>query len=662
MLNEAILSLHGWGQDDNANEVMKENANKSPTLATMRDLIAGEVSKTILKTKLPTKVQEGIKEGWLWVHDTDYSAIKGEFNCCLPNFKDMLENGTVVNGVKILSPKSFTVACTVLTQLIANLASHQYGGLSVNAIDQLLAPYVRKSYDRNYSRLLETLKDNNFLTETQKEETAHQQAELLTKNEIKDGIQTINYQLNSYTTTNGQTPFITLFMYTPEDFPLREEALQIQEEILTQRLQGMPDNNGNFVTPAFPKLIYTLTSRNHEPGTPDWELTKLAIECSSKRMYPDYISEKKMIEQYGSVFGPMGCRSFLSGFNTTLNDYRLPDNMKPREDFYEGRFNKGVQTINLPWVGLKYAKHDLPQEDKIKLFLSDLSNKLEVLREAGEWRTSEQLFNVKSDVSPVHWQYGGIARLKPGEVINDFLFDGYSSISLGYVGLYEAVLAVTGESHTSNVGRRLADRIFDLFEDKKNSWNSEGVKSLKGTKYEGRSPGWSVYGTPAESLCYRFAKNNTETYGSDYLPGVTDRNWITNSYHVYVGEEIDAFSKLEKESHFQERSTGGSISYVELPNMSKNLVALESLIKYMYDTLFYSEINLRADKCFDCGFEGEINYASDKEKWVCPSCGNEDYSTMSTVRRICGYLGSIQNQTGFNKGKSEEMECRVLHM
>lgn len=599
-------------------EVMEENSNKNAVIAsTQRDLIAGEVSKDLTKRLLlPEKVSKAHDEGILHFHDADY-FLQPIFNCCLINIGDMLDNGTVMNGKMIESPKSFQVACTVMTQIIAAVASSQYGGQSVDV--RHLGKYLRKSYDKFYKELEEKYKDKmpeDLIVSITKDRL---------KSELAAGVQTIQYQINTLMTTNGQSPFVTLFLNLDADDEYLEENAMIIEEILKQRYQGIKNEKGVYITPAFPKLIYVLDEHNCLKGGKYDYLTKLAVKCSSKRMYPDYISAKKMRENYeGNVFSPMGCRSFLAPWKDENGKY-----------VFEGRFNQGVVSINLPQIAL-YAKKDMNK------FFELLDERLELCFEAIMCR-HYSLLGTTSDISPVHWKYGAIARLKSGEKIDKLLKGGYSSISLGYIGVYEMTKAMLGVSHTTKKGKEFALKVMRHLKETCERWKKEtGI-------------GFALYGTPAESLCYRFARIDKEKFGD--IKDITDKGYYTNSYHVDVREHIDAFKKLEFESEFQKISSGGAISYVEIPNMKNNLAALESLVKFIYDNIQYAEFNTKSDYCHVCGFDGEIKI-NDKYEWECPNCGNTDKSKMNVTRRTCGYLG----ENFWNAGKTKEIKSRVTHL
>ena len=601
--------------EESNKDLLEENSNKNAVIAsTQRDLIAGEVSKDIARRKLiPQDLLQAHDEGAIHLHDMDY-IIQPMFNCCLVNMKDMLDKGTVVNGKLIESPKSFQVACNVMTQIIAQIASNQYGGQSIDI--RCLSKYLRKSYEKNLNLCIETLGDIDM---------AEKMADKMTQKDLESGIQTIQYQINTLMTSNGQAPFVTLFMFIEDHDEYKEETAKIIEEILKQRIQGIKNEAGVYVTPAFPKLIYVLDENNIHKDSEFYHLTSLAIRCTAKRMYPDYISAKKMRENYeGNVFSPMGCRAFLSPWKDEHGNYQ-----------FEGRFNIGVVTINLPQIGI-LADGD---EDK---FFEILDKRLEMCKRAGVLRY-DLLKDVTSDSSPIHWQHGAIARLKPHTPIKDLLIGGYATVTLGYIGIYEATLLTIGESHTTPKGKEFAMKIMDIMNEKIKQWKKE------------TNLGFALYGTPAESLTHRFNSIDRERFG--VIENITDKGYYTNSFHVDVREEISAFEKFSFESKFQDKSSGGCISYVEIPNMSKNLKALETLVKYIYDNIQYAEFNTKSDYCQNCGFDGEITINEDGD-WQCPQCGNKDHATMNVVRRTCGYLG----ENFWNEGRTKEIKDRVLHI
>ena len=612
--DESILSLlHNTNK-----ELAEENSNKNTVIAsTQRDYIAGEVSRDLTRRiLLPEKISKAHDEGVLHFHDADY-FVQPIFNCCLINIGDMLDNGTMMNGKMIESPKSFQVACNVMTQIIANVASNQYGGQSVDVCH--LGKYLRRSYEKFKAHI--TAECRGEASEELIERLVNERL----KDELKAGVQTIQYQINTLMTTNGQSPFVTIFLYLREDDPYIKDNAMIIEEILRQRLEGIKNEAGVYVTPAFPKLVYVLDECNCLKGGKYDYITELAVKCSAKRMYPDYISAKKMRENCeGNVFAPMGCRSFLSPWKDENGNYK-----------FEGRFNQGVVSINLPQIGI-LAKGD---EDKFwKLF----DERLQLCYEALMCRHNA-LMGVKSDVSPVHWQYGAIARLGKGETIDRFLTGGYSTISLGYIGLYELTKLMKGCSHTEPEGTEFALRVMAYMKNKCLVWKEQtGI-------------GFALYGTPAESLCYRFARIDKERFGS--IPDITDKGYYTNSYHVDVREDIDAFSKFQFESQFQKISSGGCISYVEIPNLRNNLSALKELVRFIYDNIQYAEFNTKSDYCQVCGYDGEI-LINDNLEWECPVCGNKDQTKMNVTRRTCGYLG----ENFWNVGKTKEIKSRVLHL
>lgn len=612
--DDSILSLIKNSNKD----VMEENSNKNAIMAsTQRDLIAGEVSKDLTRrVLLPEYISKAHDEGVIHFHDADY-FLQPIFNCCLINVGDMLDNGTVMNGKMIERPKSFQVACTVMTQIIASVASSQYGGQSVDISH--LGKYLRYSREKFTRQFRERLGDSIS------EEPLRQVVETRLRDELKSGVQTIQYQINTLMTTNGQSPFVTLFLNLKADDEYIEENAMIIEEILRQRYEGIKNEKGVFVTPAFPKLIYVLDEHNCLKGGKYDYITKLAVKCSAKRLYPDYISAKKMRENYeGNVFSPMGCRSFLSPWKDENGNYK-----------FEGRFNQGVVSLNLPQIGI-LAKGD---EEK---FWKLMDERLQLCFEALMCRHNA-LMGIISDTSPVHWQYGAIARLEKGEVIDKYLEAGYSTISLGYIGLYEVTKLMKGVSHTTEVGQEFALRVMKYLRAACERWKKE------------TGLGFGLYGTPAESLCYRFARIDKERFGT--IEDVTDKGYYTNSYHVDVRENIDAFSKFSFESQFQTISSGGAISYVEIPNMRHNLEAMEDVVRFIYDNIQYAEFNTKSDYCHVCGFDGEIKINDDLE-WECPVCGNKDQKKMNVTRRTCGYLG----ENFWNVGKTKEIKSRVLHL
>ncbi len=612
--DDSILSLI---RNENK-ELAEENSNKNTILAsTQRDYIAGEVSRDLTnRVLLPEKLSKAHADGILHFHDADY-FLQPIFNCCLINIGDMLDNGTVMNGKLIESPKSFQVACTITTQVIASVASNQYGGQSVDL--KHLGKYLRISKEKFEKSIRKACGED-----APKEMIDKLVAERL-ESELKSGVQTIQYQINTLMTTNGQSPFVTLFLHLEEGDEYIEENAMIIEEILRQRYEGIKNEQGVYVTPAFPKLVYVLDEHNCLKGGKYDYLTRMAVKCSARRMYPDYISAKKMKENYeGNVFSPMGCRSFLAPWKDQDGNYK-----------FEGRFNQGVVSINLPQIGI-IAKGD---EEK---FWKLLDERLELCYEALMCRHNA-LMGTKSDVSPIHWQYGAIARLKKGEKIDKYLMNGYSSISLGYIGLYEVTKLMKGVPQTDPEGLDFALRVMNRLRGACDQWKADtGI-------------GFALYGTPAESLCYRFASIDKKRFGT--IEDVTDKGYYTNSYHVDVREDIDAFTKFKFESQFQKISSGGAISYVEIPNMRNNLEAIESVVKFIYDNIQYAEFNTKSDYCHECGYDGEIVINDDNE-WECPQCHNKDHAKMNVTRRTCGYLG----ENFWNEGKTKEIKSRVLHL
>ena len=615
--NTTDESILGLIRNENK-ELAEENSNKNTMLAsTQRDYIAGEVSRDLTnRLLLPEKIVKAHKDGVLHFHDADY-FVQPIFNCCLINIGDMLDNGTVMNGKLIESPKSFQVACIVMTQIIASVASNQYGGQSVNL--KHLGKYLRKSYNKYKKQIEEKYKGKLSGS------TIEELVDVRVRHELEAGVQTIQYQINTLMTTNGQTPFVTLFLQLEENDPYIKENAMIIEEILKQRIQGVKNEAGVYVTPAFPKLVYVLDEHNCLKGGKYDYLTRLAVKCSAKRMYPDYISAKKMRENYeGNVFSPMGCRSFLSPWKDENGNYK-----------FEGRFNQGVVSINLPQVAI------IAEGDEEK-FWKLLDERLELCKEALMCR-HYALLGTLSDISPIHWQYGAIARLQKGEKIDKLLYGGYSTMSLGYIGIYEMTKLMKGVSHTTPEGHEFALKVMKHLRETTDKWKKE------------TNIGFALYGTPAESLCYKFARIDKEKFGT--IEDVTDKGYYTNSYHVDVREKIDAFEKLKFESEFQKISSGGAISYVEIPNMQHNLIALETAVKFIYDNIQYAEFNTKSDYCQVCGFDGEI-IINDNNEWECPNCGNKDHSKMNVVRRTCGYLG----ENFWTAGKTKEIKQRVLHM
>ena len=610
-------------------EVKQENSNKNPTVASVqRDYMAGEVSKDLTeRILLDTEVVEAHKTGILHFHDADYFA-QHMHNCDLVNLEDMLQNGTVISGTFIEKPHSFSTACNIATQIIAQVASSQYGGQSISLTH--LAPFVDISRQKIRDEVEAEMYGLNVSTE-RKEEIIEKRL----RREITKGVQTIQYQVVTLMTTNGQAPFITVFMYLNEakDEREKEDLALIIEEMIRQRYQGVKNEDGVWVTPAFPKLIYVLEEDNIRPGTRYYHLTKLAAKCTAKRLVPDFVSEKKMFEYKvdkngnGNCYTPMGCRSFLTPY--------VDENGKPK---YYGRFNQGVVTINLVDVALSSGG------DTTK-FWNIFEERLELCHRALRAR-HERLKGTPSDVAPILWQHGALSRLKKGETIDKLLYGGYSTISLGYAGLYECVKYMTGKSHTDDVAKPFALSVMQKMNDKCNEW-----KQAENIDY-------SLYGTPLESTTYKFAKALQKRFG--IIEGITDKNYITNSYHVHVSEDIDAFTKLKFESEFQKLSPGGAISYVEVPNMQDNLEAVMSLLGFIYDNIMYAELNTKSDYCQECGFDGEIKIVKDAGKlgWKCPKCGNTDQNKLNVARRTCGYIGT----QFWNQGRTQEIADRVLHL
>ncbi len=611
-------------------EVNQENSNKNPVInSTQRDYMAGEVSKDLTKRMLlPEEIVEAHEKGIIHFHDADYFAQK-EHNCDLINLEDMLQNGTVISETMIERPHSFFTACNVTTQIVAQVASNQYGGQSFTLSH--LAPFVDISRKKIREAVIQERRDCG---ESMDDEIIDKLTEMRLKSEIKSGIQTIQYQLITLMTCNGQAPFVTVFMYLDEvpDGQTRADLAMIIEEVLLQRIQGVKNEKGIWITPAFPKLIYVLDEDNITEDSKYWYLTKLAAKCTAKRMVPDYISAKVMRElKKGDVYPCMGCRSFL----TVEDNQRNADGSHK----YYGRFNQGVVTINLVDVACS-AEGDMDQFWKI------LEERLELCHRALRCR-HERLLGTVSDVAPILWQHGALARLKKGEKIDKLLYGGYSTISLGYAGLYEMCVRMVGKTHTSEEGQKFALAVMQKLNDKCQEW-----KAAENISY-------SVYGTPMESTTYKFAKCLQKRFG--IIPGVTDKNYITNSYHVHVAENIDAFSKLKFEAEFQKLSPGGAISYVEVPNLQNNIEAVLSVMKYMYDHIMYAELNTKSDYCECCGYDGEIKIVTDdfgKLVWECPNCGNRDQNRLFVARRTCGYIGT----QFWNQGRTQEIKDRVLHL
>ena len=626
--DKQILSLI----ECNNEEVKQENSNKNPIInSVQRDYMAGEVSKDITKRfLLPEDIVKAHEEGIIHFHDSDYFA-QHMHNCCLVNLEDMLQNGTVISEVMIEKPKSFSTACNVATQCIAQIASSQYGGQSITLSH--LAPFVNISRQKLRKIVFEEFKTAGLSLD---EEKINEVAEMRVKEEIKRGVQMIQYQVITLMTTNGQAPFVTIFMYLDEvkEGQLRDDLALVIKEMLKQRILGVKNEKGVYVTPAFPKLIYVLEEDNIKEGSKYWEITKLAAECTAKRMVPDYISEKKMLEYKidkngnGHCYPCMGCRSFLTPY--------IDGNGNPK---YYGRFNQGVVTINLVDVACSSNKDE-------KKFWEIFNERLELCRRALMCR-HERLLNTPSDVAPILWQYGALARLHKGETINKLLFNGYSTISLGYAGLCECTKYMTGKSHTENKGTQFALNVMQHLNDTCKKWAKE-------TNID-----FSIYGTPLESTTYKFAKCLQKRFG--LIKDITDRNYITNSYHVHVTEEIDAFSKLTFESKFQKLSPGGAVSYVEVPNMQNNIEAVLAIMKHIYENIMYAELNTKSDYCCECGYEGEIQIVTDKDGkliWQCPNCNNTNQDQMNVARRTCGYIGT----QFWNQGRTQEIKERVLHL
>ena len=624
--DERILSLIECQNE----EVKQENANKNPTVnSVQRDYMAGEISKDLTaRLLLDPEIVKAHQEGLIHFHDSDYFA-QHMHNCDLVNLEDMLQNGTVISGTYIEKPHSFSTACNIATQIIAQVASNQYGGQSISLTH--LAPFVDVSR-RKIANEVEAEMEGLDVSAERKKEIVERRL----RNEINRGVQTIQYQVVTLMTTNGQAPFITVFMYLGEARSAQEKAdlAIIIEETIRQRYQGVKNEAGVWITPAFPKLIYVLEEDNIRPGTPYYYLTELAAKCTAKRMVPDYISEKKMLELKvdkngeGHCYTCMGCRSFLT-------PYVDPETGKPK---YYGRFNQGVVTINLVDVALSSGGN-------FEKFWKIFDERLELCHRALQAR-HQRLLGTPSDAAPILWQYGALARLKKGEKIDKLLFGGYSTISLGYAGLYECVKYMTGKSHTDAGAKPFALSVMQHMNDKCNTW-----KKAENMDY-------SLYGTPLESTTYKFAKCLQKRFG--IVPGITDKNYITNSYHVHVSEPIDAFTKLKFEAEFQKLSPGGAISYVEVPNMQDNLEAVMSVLQFIYDNIMYAELNTKSDYCQVCGYDGEIKIVEDDGKlvWECPKCGNRDQNKLNVARRTCGYIGT----QFWNQGRTQEIKDRVLHL
>lgn len=633
--DETILSLINQENE----ELKQENSNKNPVvLSTQRDYMAGEVSKDLTRRiLLSEEIVKAHDEGIIHFHDMDYFA-QHSYNCCLINLKDMLQNGTMISETRIDTPHSFATACNIATQIIAQVASNQYGGQTISLAH--LAPFVevsrkkiRQEVEEEMDKILNSVGESQDL---QHEELIDELVEKRVRKEVARGVQTIQYQINTLLTTNGQAPFLSEFMYLNEakDEQEKKDLALVIEETLLQRIQGVKNARGEWITPAFPKLLYVLEEDNITENSPFWYLTELAAKCTAKRMVPDYISEKIMLRDKvdkngnGNVYGCMGCRSFLTPY--------VDENGNPK---YYGRFNQGVVTINLPDVGLS-ANKDL---DK---FWSILDERLELCHRALQAR-HQRLEGTVSDVAPILWQNGAIARLKSGEKIDELLHGGYSTISLGYAGLWECVYSLNGKKLTEKEGKELGIQILKKLNEYTSKWKKE------------ENIDYSLYGTPIESTTYKFAKSLQKRFG--LIEGVSDKNYITNSYHVHVDEPIDAFSKLAIESELQPLSPGGCISYIEVPNLQKNIPAVLEVIKYIYGHIMYAELNTKSDNCQICGFEGEIQMIEDENRklvWECPNCGNRDFNKMNVARRVCGYIST----NAMNQGRMAEIKDRVVHL
>ncbi len=630
--DEQILSL----LECNNEEVKQENSNKNPTVnSVQRDYMAGEVSKDITKRfLLPPDIVEAHEQGIIHFHDADYFA-QHMHNCCLVNLEDMLQNGTVISETMIDRPKSFSTACNIATQAIAQIASSQYGGQSISLSH--LAPFVQVSREKYRKQVRAELE---AIGVEPTEDKVKKIAEIRVKEEINRGVQMIQYQVITLMTTNGQAPFITVFMYLDEvpEGQLRDDLAAVIEEMLHQRILGVKNEQGVYITPAFPKLIYVLEADNIREGTKYWYLTKLAAECTAKRMVPDYISEKIMKKlKDGNCYTCMGCRSFLT-VDRTKENYANAKNYVPGKKYY-GRFNQGVVTLNLVDVACSSGK-DMDKFWELLDERLDLCYRALIIRH-------KRLLGTPSDVAPILWQNGALARLKKGETIDKLLYDGYSTISLGYAGLCECTRYMKGVSHTEPEGTEFALKVMRRLNDACTEWK------------EKHNIDFSLYGTPLESTTYKFAKCLQKRFG--IIPGVTDKNYITNSYHVHVTEKINAFDKLKFESQFQELSPGGAISYVEVPNMQNNIDAVLAVMQYIYDNIMYAELNTKSDYCMECGYSGEIKIVNDKDGklvWECPNCGNRDQNKMSVARRTCGYIGT----QFWNQGRTQEIKERVLHL
>ena len=633
--DDRILSLI----ESNNEEVKQENANKNPTInAVQRDYMAGEVSKDITnRILLPKEIVDAHNQGIIHFHDSDYFA-QHMHNCDLVNLDDMLQNGTVISGTMIEKPHSFSTACNIATQIIAQVASNQYGGQSISLTH--LAPFVQVSREK-IRKSVEKEMETFGISAT--EEQISKVVEDRLRDEVRRGVQTIQYQVVTLMTTNGQAPFITVFMYLNEARSEQEkkDLAMIIEETLRQRYEGVKNEKGIWITPAFPKLIYVLEEDNVREGTPYWYLTRLAAECTAKRMVPDYISEKKMLELKGDVYVCMGCRSFLTPDRFTdagVGNIANAGNYEAGKHKYYGRFNQGVVTINLPDIALSSGRD-------VNKFWEIFWERMELCHQALMCR-HERLKGTLSDAAPILWQYGALARLEKGEPIDKLLYGGYSTISLGYAGLFECVKYMTGKSHTDPEATPFALQVMDAMNEGCKKWKAES------------NIDFSLYGTPLESTTYKFAKCLQNRFG--IIPGITDKNYITNSYHVHVSEEIDAFTKLSFEAQFQHLSPGGAISYIEVPNMQQNIDAVLEVMQFIYENIIYAELNTKSDYCQCCGYDGEIEIKEDDGKlvWKCPNCGNTDQSKMNVARRTCGYIGTQY----WNQGRTQEIKDRVLHL
>ena len=642
-LNNSILDIVS-----NRNEYINgENSNKNPTiLSTQRDYMAGEISKDLTKRLLlPTDVAKAHDEGIIHFHDADYFA-QTMHNCCLVNLEDMLQNGTVISNVLIEKPRSFATACNIATQIMAQVASNQYGGQSESLAH--LAPFVdvsRQNLRKEVLNEFKQMKANKTIDSIPEDSVINSIAESRLRKEIKGGVQTIQYQIMTLMTTNGQTPFVTIFMYLGEvsDQRTKDDLAILIEEVLKQRYTGVKNESGEWVTPAFPKLVYALEEDNIHEDSKYYYLTQLAAQCTAKRLVPDYVSEK-MMKKYkvdsngnGNCYPPMGCRSFLTPYVT-------PEG----EPLYYSRFNQGVVTINLVDVALSALKSSEQKgTDKFNEFWNILDERLELCHRALQCR-HQRLKGTLSDVSPIHWQHGALARLKKGETIDKLLYGGYSTISLGYAGLYECVMAMTGKSHTDTESKQFAIKIMEVMNEKTALWKNE------------EDIAYSLYGTPIESTTEKFAKCLRSRFG--VIKGITDHNYITNSYHVNVRENIDPFTKLDFEAEFQQLSPGGAISYVETSNLNHNLDAVMEVIKHIYDNIIYAELNTKSDYCQECGYSGEILIKEDETTgkliWECPNCKNRDQRKMNVARRTCGYIGA----QFWGQGRTEEIRDRVVHL